>query len=164
MSLEPWHLLLEHRDYATATWRDIFCTIWRQETTEEGALRVGEACREFTKRHPRGIGLLTIIERGASVPTAPARNVLAAFLVEASASIRCSAVVFEGSGFHAAAVRGIVIGLSLITRQRFPHKVCDMREAERMFAELLPAATGVNVGNAAFRESLDELRKTIARR
>ncbi|WP_433931410.1 serine/threonine-protein kinase [Sorangium cellulosum] len=163
-SLEPWRLIARHPDYVMASWRQIFCIIWRRETAEDDVRRVSEACAEFAKQHPRGIGLLTIVEDGAPLPQAPARRALARFLAEASAFIRCSAVVLEGSGFRAAAVRSVVTGLSLVARQRFPHKVCDIEEAGLMFAEILPAATGIAVSDAALRASLDELREVVGRR
>ncbi|WP_437562178.1 hypothetical protein [Sorangium sp. So ce542] len=163
-ALEPCHLIANRPDYVVATWRQIFCAIWRRETTADAVRRVHHACVEFAKQYPRGIGLLTVVEGEASLPPAGARKALASFLAQASSVIRCSAVVFEGSGFRAAAVRSVVTGLSLLARQRFPHKVCDIAEAGRMFAEILPAATGVGVSEAALRASLDELREAVGRR
>ncbi|WP_437287418.1 serine/threonine-protein kinase [Sorangium sp. So ce406] len=163
-SLEPWRLIARQPNYVLASWRQIFCTIWLQETAEDDVRRVSEACAEFAKQHPRGIGLLTIVEGEAPLPQAAARRALARFLAEASAFIRCSAVVLEGSGFRAAAVRSVVTGLSLVARQRFPHRVCDIEEAGLMFAEILPAATGIAVSDVALRASLDELREVVGRR
>ncbi|WP_437733469.1 serine/threonine-protein kinase [Sorangium sp. So ce1335] len=162
--VEPWRLIVRRPDYVIASWQQIFCTIWRRETTEESVRRVSDACAAFARQHPRGIGLLTIVEGEASLPPAPARKALAGFLAEASAFIRCSAVVLEGAGFRAAAVRSVVTGLSLVARQRFPHRVCGIEEAGRMFAEMLPAATGIAVNDAALRASLDELRAAVGRR
>ncbi|WP_437332125.1 serine/threonine protein kinase [Sorangium sp. So ce394] len=162
--VEPWRLVAQHTDYILASWRQIFCVIWRQETTEEGVRRFSDACKKFSKQHPRGIGLLTVIERGASFPPARVREAISAFLAEASAFVRCSAVVVEGAGFQGAAMRSIVTGLTLVARQRYPHRVCDLRKAALMFAESLPAATGVDVSDDAFRASLDRLRETVGRR
>ncbi|WP_437284664.1 serine/threonine protein kinase [Sorangium sp. So ce406] len=161
--VEPCHLVARHPDYILATWRQIFCTIWRQDTTKEGVRHLADACRGFAKQYPRGIGLLTIIEGGASFPPAPVRDALSAFLAEASSFTRCSAVVVEGAGFRAAAVRSIVTGLSLVARQRYPHKFCDLRKAGQMFAEILPAATGIRVDDAALMASLDHLRQVVGR-
>ncbi|WP_437715862.1 hypothetical protein WMF45_05240 [Sorangium sp. So ce448] len=163
MHPDPWHLVTRQPDYILASWHQIFCVIWRRETTEDGARHLRDACAEFAKKHPRGIGLLTLVESGAPLPSAPARRAIASFLAEASATIRCSAVVFEGSGFHAAMVRSVVTGLTLVARQRYPHRVCDIGEAWQMFAELLPAVTGAAVSEAAFRASLDALREDLRR-
>ncbi|WP_438003823.1 serine/threonine-protein kinase [Sorangium sp. So ce321] len=161
--IEPWHLVAKHPDYILASWRQILCIIWRRETTNEGVRRLCDACRDFAKQHPRGIGLLTVIESGAPLPPAAVRKELADFLAGASAFIRCSAVVVEGAGFRAAAVRSVVTGLSLVARQRYPHQVCDMRKAGLMFADILPAATGIDVSDEAFQVSLDRLREAIGR-
>ena len=56
------------------------------------------------------------------MPPAASRNELAATLRGAS-FIKASAVAFEGQGFRAAAVRGVVTGLTALARQPFPHKV-----------------------------------------
>ncbi|WP_437521435.1 serine/threonine-protein kinase [Sorangium sp. So ce726] len=159
--LEPWQLIVKQPDYVLASWRQIFCIIWRQETTDDGVRRIGDSCTEFAKQHPRGIGLLTIIESRASLPPGHVRDALSAFLADASAFTRCSAVVVEGTGFRAAAVRSVVTGLSLVARQRYPHKVCDLREAELMFAEILPTATGIDVSDDMFTASLDGLRHAL---
>ncbi|WP_437573812.1 serine/threonine protein kinase [Sorangium sp. So ce887] len=162
--IEPWSLVTKDSDYILASWRQIFCVIWRQETTYEGVRRLHDGCRRFAKQHPRGIGLLTIVESGASSPPAPVREALSFFLADASAYIRCSAVVVEGAGFRAAAVRSVVTGLSLVARQRYPHRVCDLRKAGLMFADILPAATGLDVSVDAFGASLGRLREAVDRR
>ncbi|WP_437973074.1 serine/threonine-protein kinase [Sorangium sp. So ce295] len=162
-SLEPWQLIVKHPDYVMASWRHVFCTIWRHETTEEGVRCLWESCTEFAKQHPRGIGLLTIVQSRASLPPGHMRRALSAFLADASEYTRCSAVVVEGGGFRAAAVRSVVTGLALAARQRYPHKVCDLREAELMFAEILPAATGIDVSDRVFSVSLMRLRETLDR-
>jgi hypothetical protein len=163
MDPDLWHLVTRQPDYVLASWHRIFCVIWRRETTEDAARHLRDACAEFAKKHPRGIGLLTVVESGASSPPLPARRAIASFLAEGSAYIRCSAVVVEGSGFRMAAARSIVTGLTLLARQRYPHRVCDLREAGQMFAELLTAATGAAVSEAAFRASLDQLREDLRR-
>jgi len=42
---------------------------------------------------------------------------------DASDIIKASGVVFEGSGFRAAAVRSVVISLTMLAGQKYPHKV-----------------------------------------
>ncbi|WP_437337930.1 hypothetical protein [Sorangium sp. So ce394] len=61
-SLEPCHLIANRPDYVVAIWRQIFCAIWRRETTEDAVRRVTDACVAFANQHPRGIGLLAVID------------------------------------------------------------------------------------------------------
>jgi hypothetical protein len=163
MAVEPeaWHLIVKTQDYALASWQQIFAVIWRRDTTVEGGEHLRSACTAFARTQPRGIGLLTVVESGAPLPPGPARRAIADFLAEGSAFIKCSAVVFEGSGFRAAAVRSVVTGLTLMARQAYPHRVCDIEDAIEMFVRILPGATDRPVNAAAFRSTLAALRKTI---
>jgi len=161
LETEAWQLVAKKADYALASWQQIFAVIWRRETTIEGAEHLRTACAEFARTQPRGIGLLTIVESGAPLPPAPARKAIADFLAGGSEFIKCSAVIFEGSGFRAAAVRSVVTGLTLMARQAYPHRVVDLEDAIEMFVRILPGATGRPVIGAAFRTSLAELRKII---
>jgi hypothetical protein len=158
---EPWHLIIKDRDYTLATWQQIFAVIWQRETTMRGAIHLRTACTEFASRHPRGIGLLTIVEPNAPFPPSEVRNSIADFLHDASVFIKCSAVIYEGTGFRAAAVRSVVTGLTLMARQGYPHKVCDLVEAGRMYEEVLTRATGQVVVGETFRSTLAELRGRI---
>lgn len=161
---ESWRTVAISPDYALATWQQIFAVIWRHETTMEGAAHLRAACTAFAKDNPSGIGLLTIVEAGAPLPGGPARKEIASFLADASSFIKCSAVIFEGSGFRAASVRSVVTGLTLVARQAYPHKVCDLDEAARMFAEILPRATGRTVSADAMRSSLAVLRSSFTKK
>jgi hypothetical protein len=158
---ESWQLVVKHPDYALAHWQQIFAVLWRRETTAEGAAHLASACTAFARTQSRGIGLLTIVESGAPLPPSSVRASIAEFLASGSAFIKCSAVVFEGSGFRAAAVRSVVTGLTLMAKQAYPHKVCDLEEAIDMFERILPRATGRSVSGAEFRSSFTELRKVI---
>ncbi|HET9953731.1 MAG TPA: hypothetical protein VFQ61_04490 [Polyangiaceae bacterium] len=159
--IESWRTVATSPDYALATWQQVFAVIWRRETTLEGAGHLRSACTAFAQHHPKGIGLLTIVESGAPLPVSAVRKEIAAFLGDASSFIKCSAVIFEGSGFRAASVRSVVTGLTLLARQAYPHKVCDLDEAARMFSEILPRATGRALSSEAMRSSLAELRSTL---
>jgi hypothetical protein len=161
LGLDSWQLVVAHPDYALAHWRQVFLVLWRRETTMEGARHLETACTAFARTQPGGIGLLTIVESGAPLPPAAARDAIAAFLASGSAFIKCSAVVFEGSGFRAAAVRSVVTGLTLMAKQAYPHKVCNLEEAVSMFARILPAATKVPFNPSLFSASLTELRQSI---
>jgi hypothetical protein len=158
---ESWKLVTKEEDYALAHWQQVFAVLWRRETTVEGARDLARSCSAFAATQPRGIGLLTIVESGAPLPASAARNEIAEFLASGSRFIKCSAVVFEGSGFRAAAVRSVVTGLTLMAKQAYPHKVCSLEDAVSMFERILPEATGRAVSGAEFRTSLDELRKRI---
>jgi hypothetical protein len=111
-----------NEDYAFGGWRQYFVVIWRGETTMEAVDRLKTDFNAFAKTRADGAGFLTVVERHAPLPSGSVRDELARFLSAASI-LKASAVVFEGSGFRAAAVRSVVTGLTLLAKQPFPHKV-----------------------------------------
>jgi hypothetical protein len=120
--LPPADLLLADPDYALATWGSLFVIVWRAYTPVEA---VQEARRQLQAHAVRKgqIGFLTFVHPGAPIPSSTARSELAGLLRDASPFVQASAVVYEGDGFHAAAVRSVVTGLALLARQKFPHKI-----------------------------------------
>lgn len=123
-------VLHTERDFAVGKCGPVFIVIWKVDTTEKGMKRVADLFRATSL--PQRIGMLTVVDADATMPSAEARNLGAAFLAKNSNRIVASAVVHEGSGFKAAAVRAVVTGLSMLARQPFPHKV---------FSEVQPAAS-----------------------
>jgi hypothetical protein len=164
MAPEQWRLITRDPDYVLGTWQQIFAVIWRKETTLHGAIHLRNACTEFASRHPQGIGLLTIVEPNSPLPASDIRKSIADFLHDGSSFIKCSTVIFEGSGFRAAAVRSVVTGLTLMARQAYPHRVCSLVEASHLYGDVLSAATGQVVVAEQFRSTLAEFRGRINER
>ena len=109
-------------NFCIASWRQVFAVIWRHETTMAGVLALRSTFSAFVATNP-AVRLLTIVEARAPLPTAQVRQGLADFLGQQGAHIKRSAVVFEGEGFRAAAVRGVVTGLTMLARPPYPHKI-----------------------------------------
>jgi len=59
----------------------------------------------------------------AHPPPSEAREAVAIFLRSAAGKVRMSAVMHEGFGFRAAAVRSVVTGLSMLVRLPYPHEI-----------------------------------------
>jgi hypothetical protein len=160
---EHWRIVEKEEDYVVASWQQIFAVVWRHETTLKGVQTLHDECRKFATKHPQGIGLLTIVSAGAPMPTSPVRQAVADFLAQGSAYIKCSAVLMEGTGFRAAAVRSVVTGLTMLAKQAYPHRVCSVHDAVSMLAQTLSAASGRAIDSAALRVAIDDLRqRTVA--
>lgn len=154
---ESWNIVEKDDNHVLASWQQIFAVVWRQDTTLEGAQALNRECLAFATKHPRGIGLLTIVSAKAPMPTSPVRRVVADFLAQGSTYIKCSAVLMEGTGFRAAAVRSVVTGLTVLAKQAYPHRVCSVPDAVTMFTNAL-VASGPPVNPTALRAAIDELR------
>lgn len=121
-------LLHFDHDHALASWESTFVIWWRFDTTQAAVDRLHTELGNFCENHVAP-SVLTIIGSGAQLPPTEVRERLAAILRD-HAHVVASAVVFEGTGFRAAAVRSVVTGLSLIARQPFPHRIfAEVHEA-----------------------------------
>jgi hypothetical protein len=166
MSIDPTQvqLLAIERDYCFASWNHVFILIWRHDTTLEGLKALDKAMREHETRCPEGSGLLTIIEQGAPMPSSEVRTAMARFLTELARFIKISAVAFEGAGFRAAAVRGVVTGLTMLARQPYPHKVfATMPEAAQWLGRSLRETAKLEVDSESLVKALGELRERVAK-
>lgn len=156
---EPWNIVERDDDYVLASWQQIFVVVWRHDTTLQGVEALHRECRQFAAEHARGIGLLTIVSEKAPMPASAARHAVADFLAQGSTYIKCSAVLMEGTGFRAAAVRSVVTGLTMLAKQAYPHRVCSLPDAVTLLSRTLPAASGRAVNPTALHAAIDELRE-----
>ena len=156
---ESWNIVAQDEDYVLATWQQIFVVVWRRDTTLEAVAALHRECREFATKHPLGIGLLTIVSEKAPMPPSPARHAVADFLAQGSAYIKCSAVLMEGTGFRAAAVRSVVTGLTMLAKQAYPHRVCSLPDAVAMLSHTLTRVGGRALNATAMHAAIDELRQ-----
>lgn len=147
-------------DFCVARWENFYVVIWRVNTTMTGLEAFAGGFLDFVKGFPDGVGLVTIVEAGAPLPAADVRQATAELLAEAAPHVRCSAVVFEGIGFRAAAVRGIVTSISMLARPPYPHRIFStVTEASSWIHRTFGGASGPQLEAA-----IDELRRRIGRR
>ncbi len=161
MDTEIFHV--DH-DHASARCGDVLVIVWRGTTTKVAVQRLRERLASLGKARHAGIGLLTIVEAGAVLPSNEARDHLARMLREAH-QVRASAVCFEGDGFRAAAVRGVVAGLTMLARQPFPHKVFSTLElAGAWLVPALREKAAMSIDVPELVTAVRQVREEIARR
>lgn len=130
--------VIDH-EHAVATGDSSMLCLWRGETTHQAVLQLHSITSSLTKRTPNKIGYLTVVERGAAMPSGVVRDELAKVLRGVGPRVACSALVFEGGGFLAATVRAITTTLNQVARQPFPHRVfATVSEASTWMASLSP--------------------------
>ena len=145
--------------HAIGTTDHLLMCLWRTATTPEA---VSELHR-IAVRHSRAsepMAMLTVVEATSEMPDGDIRGQLASLFQELGDRVSCSALIFEGDGFRAAAVRGIVTGINLVAKQPFPHKV---------FAQVSEAATWIdrhdtNLSSRDVLQNMKELRGALDRR
>ena len=159
MSRQPPRLDHQEPDFAVGSFDSIYCVVWRNDTTVQGAKALHEGFHRWAKPGARH-GLVTIIQANAPLPASDARDEVASFLRSIGDLCVVSAVVFEGSGFKSAAVRGVVTGLTIMARQPYPHRVfATVEEASGWYAEHAPDEWGLTP--SGFRERVASLRRLI---
>lgn len=111
------------KDHLISTWRNVLILVWKHETTTDGVHKLKSTYQSLAEKYPKNVFLLTIVEQDAPMPPSPVRVALADFLASCGGKMVLSAVVHEGSGFRAAAVRSVVTGLAMMANLPYPHKV-----------------------------------------
>jgi hypothetical protein len=107
------------------TWLDVCVVVWRHQTRAEDVRLVSDALFRLSAQHRDGVGFVQFLDdRSDSVSLdARARTALSQLLTRGKAYIKCSSIVFTGSGFRASAVRAVVTGITWLARPGFPHHV-----------------------------------------
>jgi hypothetical protein len=117
-------LVSEDAHHLTFTWGPLLGTLWKRETHVTAVEALKTILRSLAATVPnKKVGVLTIVAADAPLPSAEARSALVELFHDSAEAVVCSAVVFEGSGFRASAVRSVATGLALLARQPFPHRI-----------------------------------------
>lgn len=104
-------------------WRGkLLIAVWRG-TSYEGADAFYREMKAGISRHGSGVGHLAVIEHGCPLPSSDSRARIASIFDEYPDSVSCVSVVFEGTGFLAAAVGSVATGIMFLSGRRMPFKV-----------------------------------------
>src|SRR5688572_18086563 len=127
-------------EYAVVVYQGILIQLWRLETTTEGVRLVRKTLGEFRQQ----IELtMVILEDGATRPDRHAREELEALGRELAP--RFAAVVYEGHGFKAAAVRAVMTSIGLFTRSALPSRIFSTTaSAVEWMRKTYPTVPGVD--------------------
>jgi predicted phage tail protein len=108
-----------------ATWRSIVMPVMgRGKLPAASAKLQVRALEEHGKRcGEQKMVEITLIANEAPLPEADTRAVLDAGVPIVSPYYACVSAVFEGSGFRAALVRGVLTSFQLLSRTKYPQKV-----------------------------------------
>ncbi len=109
---------------------------------------MGRHVERFAATHADGISMIVIVEENCAMPDGPTRDLMANDMKRHEAFTNHMALVYEGTGFRAAALRSIVAGLHFVSRQRVSTKVLSSVEAA---ADWLAGASGAEIAAAVAR-------------
>jgi hypothetical protein len=124
-------------DHVVVTFRAVVICIWLRETHVRSIDQLAVVLNGLSDRYDR-VGFVQVIERGSRSLDSNARNALAQLLARGRGRIQASAVICDGEGFRAAAVRMIVSSLAQLSNPGYPHNVyADTHSAARLIATKL---------------------------
>lgn len=123
-----------------ATWRSVAMPVMgKSKVPPESAKLQVAALEQHGKKMGHGkLGEITLIAEAAPLPEGPTRAVFDAAVPRISPYYGAVSAVFEGTGFRAALVRGVVVSFQLLSRTKFPQKTFgDVEECSQwMFPHL----------------------------
>lgn len=107
-------------DHVIASWLHFLFVVWRRETTVDAVLKMEASLDELARSVGHDVGAFIIAEEGARAPSPAVRNPIAKVMKDAPVAF--CAVVLEGTGFRAAALRAFATGIGLLARPRYPYR------------------------------------------
>ena len=126
--------------HAIAQWANVLVTHWSDTPTVTGLEKCDVASFDLAERYPPGIVVFNVITSGIRLPEPEVRKKSSEVLAKTGGHVRCTATCILGEGFWASTARAMVAGITLLSRQRHPHKVFgNVEEAARWVeSRLLP--------------------------
>jgi hypothetical protein len=125
-----------NHDYAIGYWRNVFVCVPKQSNIN-CPIVLRKELERLARGASAGLGLIVIIEPSATSPPGDERKRFAAINREV-AGLKGVAVVFEGSGFKASAVRSVAAAIAFLSRSPIPHKVFStIEEAVRWMGSVV---------------------------
>jgi hypothetical protein len=105
---------------------------------------LGQGFEQLLRDYPK-VGVCSIIELGSTRPAAEVRGAFARVMERFTRAICGSAIVYEGNGFKATAVRSVVTAVNLASAASHPNKVFgDVSSAFTWLMPLLPRHSGTS--------------------
>lgn len=111
------------RAYQSRAVGALHISVWQQaaDGPDVGTLHAEVARLADELGHP--VGALLVVGPGVPLSTSSARDAAMVMVKDLGARLSAIGLVIEGSGFGAAAVRGMFTGIGLVARPGFPWKM-----------------------------------------
>jgi hypothetical protein len=138
------------------SWKNVSIVVWGTPATMPLVSELNKLSEMIIAAHPK-VSTIQMIVQGAGVPDSETRAAIDKLIESYASNMTCNAMLIEGSGFWASAMRGFLTSLQLLQRHRVPLKMKTCATV-REIAAWLPAAhssTGVML-------DADELTRVLA--
>jgi hypothetical protein len=160
----PFKLIDIDDHHAKASAFDMILIVWKKETQASAYERLITLVTEMGERHPEGIGVLQVVETTAIPPDEAARKVFLKALNVCDKYVKHYSVTHEGTGFKAASVRAIVMGVYLVRQPKFEHLVANSLLRAAQWHEAEQRKLGKTQAAEHIVRSVEMIRDMLARR
>ena len=146
-------------DVCIALWRNLLVVVWRVRLGESAIELIEAMAQRMVTTFQQGFGLIQYIESAASLPSDDERRALEMLMQKLSGSCKCSAVIYEGSGFRASVIRSVETGINLAAKQDFPNLVFNnVEEALVWLTTRVPSIAGRRTSSTQLHHVLSACR------
>ncbi len=145
-----------------ARWRSVALPVFGHKVpTEQAAHALGRHLEAHGRRTGKGkVVEITILDEHLPTPDAEVRAALDAMVPRVAPYYGCVTAVFEGTGFRAAMIRGVLTGFQMMSRLNYPHKIFG--SVDECAAWVLPHAQGLGMQAASSGEIVEAVRAVQA--
>ena len=154
-------ILARDDDHLIFTCERLFTMIWKRETMLNAVNDTSRFITEFSESlSPKRIGLLTLIEVSAGMPSTAARAALAKLMKLNTPFLIRSAVGYEGTGFRGAAFRGVSTGIAVLSNHQFPHRIfAGVEAATDWLAEGMTNELDMALSGPSLARTVQQIRR-----
>ncbi len=147
-----------------AIFANMLLAVWLKRTTLAAYQRIAPIVVELARTHPEGIGVLQVVERGATPPDHETKREFFRVLTLIEGHVKHYSVVHEASGFSAAFFRAVMLGAYTYARPTFAHKVFDsLTDAATWHVKQQELIRPTSMTPAALADAMQALRNDVRR-
>lgn len=149
--------------FAFYKWQNLTIIVWASRATGPCVNRLAAVTRVAIDAHPEGITNIHLVARGVGVPTPEARDGFVDMMTTHSRRLACVAIVLEGGGIWAAALKTAIMGMRVLAPRSFLLRMHDsLEDVPRWVTREHLKRTGVLVHPKQLRSVLVEARGFLA--
>ncbi|HVW25426.1 MAG TPA: hypothetical protein VHC69_08645 [Polyangiaceae bacterium] len=139
--------------------RNLQIASWTAQGTIALVELLAEHSTRFHRRHPEGVSVVHVISKGPALPDAPTRERLKTLLEGNTKTLACVAIILDGRGFWASAVRSFLVGLRLVSPRTFVMQVFSTpEEVAAWLPEQHLQRTGVRIDAPDLLQAIEAVR------
>lgn len=153
-NLDPPSIALEVDGCILAHWHSVLVGVWAIPSTLEIVAEQNKIMEQLSAQG-RKLSTIHLVIKRAPLPGPDVRSSYQALTRRFSESLACSAILLEGDGFWASAVRAFLTGVEMVARRVSSKTFGEIRPLVEWVASVHGAETGERINPEALRAVLE---------